>query len=145
MLDPVTTCIHEVLSKIKIQDGRSNMSGKNSRQTVSLEQTILRCTRAGNIDELRVYLKSELKDELLSWRHPKSGESCLLLSSRYGHVALLKCLDQEFGESLEQWNNDGKRALHEAALGGHLDCVRYLVKRNVEIDCLKRADWLVII
>lgn len=120
------------------------MSGKKSGETASLEQLILRCTRSGNVGEFRVYLK-ELRDEILSWKHVRSGETCLLLCARYGHIDILRCLVEECDESLEQQNNDGKRALHEAALGGHLECVEYLISRNVEIDCLKRADWLVLI
>ena len=120
------------------------MSARKSSKTASLEQIILRCTRSGNIEECRVYLKKS-RNEILSWKHPRSGETCLLLCARYGHIDILRCLVEEYNESLEQWNNDGKRALHEAALGGHLECVKYLISRNVEIDCLKRADWLVMI
>lgn len=120
------------------------MSGKRSSKAVSLEQLILRCTRSGNVGEFRVYLK-ESRNEILSWKHTRSGETCLLLCARYGHIEILRCLVEECGESLEQWNSDGKRALHEAALGGHVECVKYLISRNVEIDCLKRADWLVLI
>jgi ankyrin repeat protein len=118
------------------------MSAKKSNKTASLGEIILRFTRSGNIEEFRTYLK-ESRNEILHWKHPRSGETCLLLCARYGHTDIVRCLFEEYNESLEQWNNDGKRALHEAALGGHLECVKYLISRNVEIDCLKRADWLV--
>jgi ankyrin repeat protein len=118
------------------------MSEKKCRKAANLEQSILRCTRSGNIEEFRVYLK-EARNEILSWRHSRSGETCLLLCARYGHIDRLRYLIEECNESFEEWNNDGKRALHEAALGGHFECVKYLIGRNVEIDCLKRADWLV--
>ena len=116
------------------------MSAKKPDKTASLEQIILRFTRSGNLEEFCVYLK-ESRNEILNWKHPRSGETCLLLCARYGHTDILRSLSEEYNESLEQWNNDGKRALHEAALGGHLECVKYLITRNVEIDCLKRADW----
>ena len=106
----------------------------------SLEQDILRCSRSGNISNFRALL-SRAGDGILKWRHPRSGESFLLLCARYGHVALVGCLVEEFRESLEQQNNDGKRALHEAALGGHVECVRFMIQKKVEIDSLKRADW----
>jgi hypothetical protein len=118
------------------------MSAKKSNKTASLGEIILRFTRSGNIEEFRTYLK-ESRNEILHWKHQRSGETCLLLCARYGHTDIVRCLFEEYNESLEQWNNDGKRALHEAALGGHLECVKYLISRNVEIDCLKRADWLV--
>ena len=118
------------------------MSDENPSKTLSLEQIILRSTRSGDIAELRACLNKS-RAEILNWKHARSGESCLLLCARYGHVDMLRCLVEDCHESLEQWNCDSKRALHEAALGGHLECVRYLISKDVEIDCLKRADWLV--
>ncbi|XP_028406323.1 ankyrin repeat domain-containing protein 16-like [Dendronephthya gigantea] len=116
------------------------MSGENPCKALSIEQIILRSTRSGDIEEFGACLNKS-RVEILNWRHSRSGESCLLLCARYGQVDMLRCLVEDCGESLEQWNSDGKRALHEAALGGHLECVRYLINKDVEIDCLKRADW----
>ena len=107
---------------------------------VNLEQNILRYSRSGNVKDFRVLLH-EYGDQLLKWRHSRSGESFLLLCARYGHVLILRCLVDEHNESLEQQNKDGKRPLHEAVLGGHLECVRFLVEKKVQVDSLKRADW----
>ena len=145
-LESTLRTLHDVFTwhKQKSFEDDQNMSAKKSNKTASLEQIILRFTRSGNLEEFRVYLKVS-RNEILNWKHPRSGETCLLLCARYGHTDMLRSLSEEYNESLEQWNNDGKRALHEAALGGHLECVKYLISRNVEIDCLKRADWLVMI
>lgn len=115
------------------------MSGRTG-YILNLEQIILRCSRSGNIKDFRAHLSTS-GDELLRWRHARSGESFLLLCARYGHVEVLRYLVDELRESSEQQNNDGKRALHEAALGGHVECVQYMIMRGAEIDCLKRADW----
>ena len=136
--------LHDVFKKHKQNVFRNerNMNETGPKKSANIEQIILRCTRSGNLKEFRVNL-NERRDQILSWKHPRSGESSLLLCARYGHVFMLQCLVEDYEESLEQWNHDGKRALHEAALGGHLECVKYLISRKVEIDCLKRADWLV--
>ena len=72
--------------------------------------------------------------------HSKSGDTPIIVASRHGHHDLMKFLIHR-GVDIEQRNKDLKRALHEAAAGGHLDCVKLLIEQNAEIDCLKRADW----
>ena len=47
------------------------------------------------------------------------------------------------GADLEQANLDAKRPLHEAAQNSHLNCVEYLIEKEVAVDSLKRADWYV--
>ncbi|KAF5901454.1 Rab GDP dissociation inhibitor beta, partial [Clarias magur] len=42
---------------------------------------------------------------------------------------------------VELYNNDYKRALHEASSMSQEQCVRYLIERGAKIDCLKKADW----
>ncbi|XP_046857409.1 ankyrin repeat domain-containing protein 16-like [Xenia sp. Carnegie-2017] len=113
---------------------------KNERKNTDLEHIILRCTKSGNYKEFVSTVEAS-GHELLRWRHTRSGDTCLLLCARYGHVHMLRYLVEECAQCLEQWNNDGKRALHEAVLAGHTACVIYLISRKVEIDSLKRADW----
>jgi len=73
----------------------------------------------------------------------KHGDTALLVAAREGHVGLLEVLHQQHGVPLEQRNADGKTALHEAAQGGQLQCVQYLLREGATVDALKRADWWV--
>lgn len=77
---------------------------------------------------------------ILNCVHSRSGDTPIIVASRHGHLDLLKFLIHR-GVDIEQRNKDLKRALHEAAAGCHLECVKLLILQNVEIDCLKRADW----
>lgn len=80
-----------------------------------------------------------LEDMLLcSNRH---GDTPLLLAARHGHMGLLRAIHEDFGISLDHCNMDGKRALHEAAQNGQVECVRYLIGAGSSVDCLKKADW----
>lgn len=77
---------------------------------------------------------------ILNCVHSKSGDSPIIVASRHGHLELIKFLISR-GVDIEQRNKDLKRALHEAAAGSHLNCVKLLIQHKAEIACLKRADW----
>lgn len=44
-------------------------------------------------------------------------------------------LHEEGNMTLEKTNLEGKRALHEAAQSGQLECVEYLVKQGTDHTC----------
>lgn len=71
----------------------------------------------------------------------KNGDTPLLTAARYGQLRVLETLYGEHGVSLEHTNADAKTALHEAAQGGHLECVKFLVRVGAHVDSLKKADW----
>ena len=71
----------------------------------------------------------------------KHGDTALLTAARCGQLQLLRTLLAEHGVPLEHTNVDGKTALHEAAQGGHVECVRFLVGSGAQVDSLKKADW----
>ena len=101
----------------------------------------LRLVQANKKEKLISMVDSH-KDKwsILNCVHSKSGDTPIIVASRHGQVELTKFLIQQ-GVDIEQCNKDLKRPLHEAAAGGHLDCVKVLISQNAEIDCLKRADW----
>ena len=82
------------------------------------------------------------RNTVLNCVHSKSGDTALIVAARHGHLDVMKFLIQS-GVDIEQRNKDLKRALHEAASGSHLECVKLLISHKAEIDCLKRADWSV--
>jgi len=75
-------------------------------------------------------------------RHEKSGDTVPIIAAAHGRVSVLAlCTNSD----LETANKDGKRPLHAAAQSSHVLCVRYLLSRNIFVDCLKRADWYVLL
>lgn len=82
----------------------------------------------------------ENKAAVLNCKHSPSGDTPLILAARTGQVELLRYLASH-RVNLEQSNKDEKRAIHEAAAGSHLDCLEFLISKEVDIDALKRGDW----
>lgn len=72
--------------------------------------------------------------------HAKSGDTPMIVAARYKRYEILKLLHEQ-GADIEQKNMDGKRPLHEAALSGCMKCTSYILKQNVFVDPIKRADW----
>ncbi|CAH1782588.1 unnamed protein product [Owenia fusiformis] len=70
----------------------------------------------------------------------KIGDTVLHIAAREGHRRILQTFGK-YGGDFEVANLDGKRPLHEAVLGEHLDCVKFLIHHGAVIDTLKRADW----
>ena len=101
----------------------------------------LRLIQANKQDEFISMVNSTADgNAILNCVHSKSGDTPIIVASRHGHQDLMKFLIHR-GVDIEQRNKDLKRPLHEAAAGGHLDCVKLLIEHDAEIDCLKRADW----
>ena len=73
----------------------------------------------------------------------RHGDTPLLVAARHGHVSVLTKLIETHRVPVEHTNRDGKTALHEAAQNGQVAAINYLIKAGARIDCLKRADWLV--
>lgn len=103
----------------------------------------LKLIQDGKTDEFLKLLNSS--QDILSYinqKHKKSGDNAAIMAARFGRLDVLEILHRN-GMDFEQRNDDGKRALHEAAYNSHLDCVKFLIGVGVDIDCLKRADWYV--
>lgn len=97
----------------------------------------------GKIDELRRIIHNPtVGHDKINFVYKKSGDTPLILASRYGHASLVSFLIDN-GGIIEHRNNDGKTALHDAAQGGHLECVNVLLQSKAQVDVLKRADWYV--
>lgn len=101
----------------------------------------LRLVQSNRREEfIRMVDSSKEGKAILNCVHSKSGDTPIIVASRHGRQDLIKFLIR-YGVDIEQRNKDLKRALHEAAAGSHLECVRLLILHKAEIDCLKRADW----
>jgi len=96
----------------------------------------------GNVDTCVKFVKAKFSsaENWCRLRHEKSGDTVPIIAAAHGQVSVLAlCSDAD----LEISNKDGKRPLHAAAQSSRVECVRYLLSRNVAVDCLKRADWYV--
>ncbi|XP_076861261.1 ankyrin repeat domain-containing protein 16 isoform X2 [Brachyhypopomus gauderio] len=71
----------------------------------------------------------------------KSGDTLLHYAARHGHLDILRYFVEDMDMDVELYNNDYKRALHEASSMSHQQCVQYLIEKGAIIDCLKKADW----
>lgn len=101
----------------------------------------LRLVQANKREEFISMIDSNTHGEaILNCVHMKSGDTPIVVAARHGHLDLIKSLLLR-GVDIEQRNKDLKRALHEAAAGSHLHCVKFLLSQSAEVDCLKRADW----
>ena len=83
---------------------------------------------------------SEAPNSVVNYTYSKSGDTPLILAAKYGHEDLLLYILKNGGD-LEHRNNNGKRALHEAAHSGSHECVEALLEAGAQVDVLKRADW----
>ena len=75
----------------------------------------------------------------------RHGDTPFLVAARYGQVDLLKRLHDDYGIPVHHSNDDGKNALHEAAQHGQVDSAHFLIGAGLNVDCLKRADWSVVV
>ncbi|XP_070558988.1 ankyrin repeat domain-containing protein 16-like isoform X2 [Ptychodera flava] len=108
---------------------------------VKMNEKLLRAAQQGDAETVTNILDSSVSvKECLTSFHKKSGDTAAHLAARHGHVSILTVLNS-FGASFEMENLDGKRALHEAAISGQDDCVKYLLSVKANVDPLKRADW----
>ncbi|XP_014346332.1 ankyrin repeat domain-containing protein 16 isoform X2 [Latimeria chalumnae] len=103
---------------------------------------LLKLTQEGSFSLLQELGKEEqLRDEIQRKHFGKSGDTLLHYAARLGHLDILRYLIEDVGMDLELYNNDYKRALHEAASMSQLSCVHCLLAKGAKIDCLKKADW----
>ncbi|XP_029471369.1 ankyrin repeat domain-containing protein 16 isoform X2 [Rhinatrema bivittatum] len=102
---------------------------------------LIREGRCGLLREELLKAGDLQRAELRRKRFGRSGDTFLHYAARHGHLGVLAYLVEGLGMDVELTNNDYKRPLHEAASMGHRDCLRYLLDKGAQIDCLKRADW----
>ena len=126
---------------IKMADEKDEKPNREVREDFSEYPLPLRLIQRNKCEEfISVVNSSPDRKAILNCVHSKSGDTPIIVASRRGHLDLMKFLIQK-GVGIEQRNKDLKRALHEAAAGSHLECVKLLLLHKAEIDCLKRADW----
>ncbi|KAG2460378.1 ANR16 protein, partial [Polypterus senegalus] len=106
-------------------------------------QSVLRLVQEGQLSAVQDKFSGDLQLQSLAKKthFGKSGDTLLHYACRSGHLDMLRFFVEEIGFDTELVNRDYKRALHEAASMGHVDCVRYLTARGAKIDSLKKADW----
>ncbi|XP_066525269.1 ankyrin repeat domain-containing protein 16 isoform X2 [Hoplias malabaricus] len=105
-------------------------------------KSLIKLTQDGRLSALREQMERISENELSIKAHfGKSGDTLLHYAARHGHTDILRYFIEELGIDIELYNNDYKRAMHEAASMSHELCVQYLIERGAKIDCLKRADW----
>ncbi|XP_026876031.2 ankyrin repeat domain-containing protein 16 isoform X2 [Electrophorus electricus] len=103
---------------------------------------LIKLTQDGHMCMIRNILEgqSEIK-KCINAHLGKSGDTLLHYAARHGHLDILMYFVEKMGMDIELYNNDYKRALHEASSMSHRTCVQYLVDKGAIIDCLKKADW----
>lgn len=103
---------------------------------------LIKLTQDGKLCVLEKELCVSNVARVVNNRHfGRSGDTLLHYAARHGHLNVLTFLIKDIGMDIELYNNDYKRALHEAASMGHEECVCCLIKEGAKIDCLKKADW----
>ncbi|KAL5015086.1 hypothetical protein ScPMuIL_009356 [Solemya velum] len=75
-----------------------------------------------------------------SRKHEKSGDSLCHYATRHGQLTCLKLFYQN-GADLEATNYDGKKPIHDAAQFCQADCLDFLLRHHVQVDCFKKSDW----
>ena len=95
-------------------------------------------------------------NELISYRHERTGDTLMNHLARCGHLNLIKLLFTNRFDShgepeidlsalkkcLSMANNDSKNALHEACQFGYFECAKFLVESaQMPINSLRRGDW----
>lgn len=106
-------------------------------------EKIIKCINLGDIENLKLEINKSLETNLpiKNYYHKKSGDNLLSHACRQGNLDILEYLHVTLHLDLEQPNFDGKTPLHYAAQYGNIDCVNYLLKFGVQVDCIKKADW----
>ncbi|KAL7882570.1 hypothetical protein SRHO_G00002280 [Serrasalmus rhombeus] len=105
---------------------------------------LIKLTQDGHLSVLKDQIEGESGiyfKQHINAHFGKSGDTLLHYAARHGHFDILRYFIEELGMDIELYNNDYKRALHEAASMSHEQCVQYLIDRGAQIDCLKKADW----
>lgn len=103
---------------------------------------LIKLTQDGHLSMLRQQVEGkDLIKQAIQAHFGRSGDTLLHYAARHGHFDVLRYLAEDIGMDIELYNNDYKRALHEAASMSHERCVQYLIDRGAKIDSLKKADW----
>ena len=86
-------------------------------------------------DDLETLQRSlELDPELTGAHSPQEHRATLLhYAARTGRAEVLRLLIER-GADVDACTKEGVTALHEAAVGDHLDCVRLLNKAGAQLD-----------
>uniref|UniRef100_A0A8C1VNQ8 Ankyrin repeat domain-containing protein 16 n=1 Tax=Cyprinus carpio TaxID=7962 RepID=A0A8C1VNQ8_CYPCA len=103
---------------------------------------LIKAIQLGELCTVRQQLSEHVnKHSVIYTQFGKSGDTLLHYAARHGHLDILHYLVEELNMNIEVYNNDYKRALHEASSMSQYECVRYLIARGAKIDSLKKADW----
>uniref|UniRef100_A0A673JZP9 Ankyrin repeat domain 16 n=1 Tax=Sinocyclocheilus rhinocerous TaxID=307959 RepID=A0A673JZP9_9TELE len=103
---------------------------------------LIKAIQHGVLCTVRQQLNEHVNKQSVIYTHfGKSGDTLLHYAARHGHMEIVRYLVEELNMDIEVYNNDYKRALHEASSMSQYECVRYLIARGAKIDSLKKADW----
>ncbi|XP_016139601.1 ankyrin repeat domain-containing protein 16-like [Sinocyclocheilus grahami] len=103
---------------------------------------VIKAIQHGELCTVRQHLNEHVNKQSVIYTHfGKSGDTLLHYAARHGHMEIVRYLVEELNMDVEVYNNDYKRALHEASSMSQYECVRYLIARGAKIDSLKKADW----
>ncbi|XP_062599376.1 putative ankyrin repeat protein RF_0381 [Saccostrea cucullata] len=94
------------------------------------DNSILHATASGGNIKLLKYLVEKRLDINEKQAH---GKTVLHLCSMNGKIDMCKYLVNEYHFLLKITDNDGGNALHNAAWGGHIDIVRFLLEKGLDI------------
>lgn len=113
------------------------------RQLMSLQKRLWKTIQKQDFADLQSFLLKMGQDAsfVLEQRHKSSGDSVIHLASRFGLLDFVTHFHQHYRIGLELKNLDQKTPLHEAAAGGHVPVVQYLLDYKVDVDPLKKSDW----
>ncbi|XP_022241744.1 ankyrin-3-like, partial [Limulus polyphemus] len=124
--------------KILLQNG-----GNVTMETTEWKETPLHyCSRAGNVESMRVILESLEPSDLqaLSNRKSKNGWSPLLYASNGGHFDVVNLLIQN-NARVDVFDEHGKAALHLAAENGHQEIVDLLIHHKAFVNVRSKKGF----
>jgi hypothetical protein len=83
-------------------------------------------------------MPNRLRNVLCKFGH--KSESALHLAARNGNLESIVCLLQHDKEALRVCDENGWYPLHNAALNGHKDCARYMIKAGADLSSKVRIE-----
>ncbi|XP_053383205.1 oxysterol-binding protein-related protein 1-like isoform X3 [Mercenaria mercenaria] len=110
-------------------------------EDISLEESLLLCSRRGQVDIIRDILQSRKEGKVdvdincKGTQKSNRGWTSLHLASYFGHSEVVKIL-LEYGVSVNAVNNVGDTALHKAAHTGRLDVVTLLLQHEADVSVI---------
>lgn len=122
--------------KIALEGG-----AKNDPHPAFGQTALQAAVSGGNIDCARLILETAAQsgaNKIIVNHEDDSKEAPILVAARCGNMPMLKLL-LDHGSSLLLIDAQGRTCLHSASLGGHLDCLLFLLSIDVD-DLIDEKD-----